>query len=266
MSSTNATAARIFSKLCQTRHTARRFRSPSPPIPDPVLRCILDSTLRTPTSFNLQPYSIVLVRDDLRKKGLARHAMLGGANIGRCADASLLAVFCSDQHPTKRVDRIVELERETAKKRSGDDRAAPPQYLDHLPLTSSYLTGESGVLAYHFKDFVHNMLSPLQATPAPHKASTWSAKNATMAAMSFTYAATSHNLGSVLMEGYDVMRLREYLRIPDRYEIPIVIALGHEDETDNSDVKSGRLGIDEMVFDKSWGKGLVLENTGGEKE
>ena len=39
---------------------------------------------------------------------------------------------------------------------------------------------------------------------------------------------TSHNLRTCMMEGYDARRVKEILRIPDRYGVPLMVATGYE--------------------------------------
>eukprot|EP00952_Eustigmatos_sp_NYUAD-ZCMA_P002486 10924-Eustigmatos_ZCMA.PRE.1 len=56
---------------------------------------------------------------------------------------------------------------------------------------------------------------------------TWAVKNTMMAAMTLMLAATAHGVNSLPMEGIDETRVRKALKIPRRYRIPVVVALGY---------------------------------------
>ena len=77
-----------------------------------------------------------------------------------------------------------------------------------------------------------------------------------MVAQSYVLAATSHNLHTSIMEGFDARRCKEIVRIPDRYAIPMIVATGFEygngDEASDEAV-TPRLALDEVVFSDSFG-------------
>lgn len=93
-----------FHSLTSSRTSTPTFH-PSPQIPPPTLKRILTSTQRTPTSFNLQPYAVILVSEDDQKLELAK-TMLGG-NYLRVRDSCLTAIFLADLQPSKRLPRLL---------------------------------------------------------------------------------------------------------------------------------------------------------------
>lgn len=80
-------------------------------------------------------------------------------------------------------------------------------------------------------------------------------------AQTFVLAATSHGLGTCLMEGYDSRRVQEVLRIPDRYNVPLMCCVGYEfEESDhNKKNRAPRLELNEVFFSDAFGQELDLE-------
>jgi nitroreductase len=199
---------------------------------------------RTASSFNLQPTQIIMVTSQAAKDKVTE-AMLGPGNQFRTQQCSALAVFLSDLEAGKRIQRIHQLETDWGKR--------PPAYMAMMPLTTSYLLGE-GHAATLLKQLAGSFLSEIQPMPQQEPIQSWCYKNTALAAQSYVLAAESHDLGTSMMEGMDTRRLKEVLRIPDRYAIPIVIATGYdyENETDESTL-TPRLPLEELVFQDSFG-------------
>jgi len=103
-------------------------------------------------------------------------------------------------------------------------------------------------------DFVSDWL-PDRPMPVVEPIQVWSYKNAALAVQSYVLAATSHGLGTCVMEGYDARRAKEVLQIPDRYGIPMMVATGYEHETEKDPEApvTPRLPVNEVVFEDSFG-------------
>ena len=87
--STSSTAV-VFDNICRRRRSVLKFDS-SKPVPESTLLSILRTTQSSPSSFNLQPYKIIVVQSD-DSKSLLASAMLG-SNGDRIKDAPCTAVF-----------------------------------------------------------------------------------------------------------------------------------------------------------------------------
>lgn len=191
----------------------------------------------SPSGFNLQPTHILLLRDAHLKSILSEHAMLGMGNKYRTLDASGIAVFCTDLLPGKRIDRIYQLEADSGVRDDG--------YMAVMKVASSFLTGEGSAssdsgsssssggssqsrISTFLKRTVAHALSPLQPMPTMEDVECWSYKNAGIASSIYTLAATAHGLSTCMMEGYDARRVKEILRVPDRYGIPLMVATGYD--------------------------------------
>ena len=198
---------------------------------------------RSPSSFNLQPSQILLVQDQSLKETLAEEAMLGPGNQFRTRDASALAFFLTDLEPTKRIDRIFQLERSVRNS----------NYLSSLPLVPSFLIGE-GHAATLLKTISTHFLANVQAMPVVEPVQAWGYKNTALLAQTFVYAAASHDLATCMMEGYDGRKVQEILRIPDRYAVPLLVAVGYEYEDPQNFEATPRLPLEEVVFQDTFGQ------------
>ena len=122
------------------------------------------------------------------KEQLSEQAMLGLGNQFRTRDASTLAVFLSDLEAGKRIERIMQLERESGTRH--------PNYLGQMPLASSFLLGQ-GHAATLIKNVATDLMSELQPMPVVEPVHAWSHKNTGIALQSYVLAATSHDLATV---------------------------------------------------------------------
>jgi nitroreductase len=168
--------------------------------------------------------------------------MLGPGNQYRTRDASALVFFLTDLEATKRVNRVYELEKPHRN----------PNYLGSLPMVPSFLIGE-GHAATWIKQASTNFLSNVQAMPVIEPVQAWGYKNTALVAQSFVLAATSHDLATCMMEGYDGRKVQEILRVPDRYAVPLAVAVGYEYEDAETFEETPRLPLEEVVFEETFG-------------
>ncbi len=168
--------------------------------------------------------------------------MLGPGNQYRTRDASALAFFLTDLEPTKRIERIYQLEATVRN----------PNYLSSLPLVPSFLIGE-GHAATLLKNVSTNLLANVQAMPVVEPVQAWGYKNTALLAQTLVYAAASHDLATCLMEGYDGRKVQDILRIPDRYAVPLLVAVGYEYEDPKDFESTPRLPLEEVVFQNTFG-------------
>ncbi len=185
--------------------------------------------------------------------------MLGPGNIYRTIDSSAMAIFLSDLQPHKRLERIIQLEK--------DSNVRTNQYMASFPIASTFLMGE-GKVATLMKQVATDMMSPVQPMPSIDSVKSWSYKNTSLVAQTFVLAATSHGLDTCFMEGYDDRRVKEVLRIPDRYGVPLMCCVGYEyrgDEDEKNSIRdekrTPRLNRNEVFFGDTFGNELILNET-----
>lgn len=174
--------------------------------------------------------------------------MLGPGNQYRIRDASVIAIFLADLELKDRIARIEQLERDAAMRDAN--------YYNVMPVASTFLTGE-GHAATLLKQLATTVLSTQQPMPTIEPVQAWSYKNASLVAQTYVLAATSHQLATCMMEGFDARRMKQILRIPDRYDVPMVVATGYE--YDEEFKETPRLGLEEVVFGESFGKPMNFD-------
>lgn len=123
--------------------------------------------------------------------------------------------------------------------------------INNLPLYLRLFCSE-GAVADNVRSLISTVMSPLRPVPSPVPAIAWSYKQTTFAAATLLHAAAAHGLSTCPMEGFDDVRVRMALNIPDRYSIPVVIALGYSQDT--STKKTARLNPTEVFFDGKFGQ------------
>nr|CCA22394.1 nitroreductase family putative [Albugo laibachii Nc14] len=206
-------------------------------VSDSVLADILRLTQRAPTSFNLQPYACVLVREKDDRDRLSS-AMLA-SNADKVKSAPVIAVFAADLEPSKRVPLIQESMANTES----------PAYIAQLAHYVKLFAHEGQTM----QKILASVISPLKAYPTPVPTIAWSYKQTAFAAATFLYAAQVHNLATCGMEGYDEVRVRNLLNIPDRYSVPVIVCLGYPKLKESKAECSSRLSPTEVFFDGKFG-------------
>ena len=99
----------IVTRLQKSHVTIRKFSDR--PVPDTLLRDILNTARRAPTSSNRQTYSIVVVRDLEKRKKLAvlagnqQHIVQCQAFVAFCADISRVKLAC-EMHGVEMVNSL----------------------------------------------------------------------------------------------------------------------------------------------------------------
>jgi nitroreductase len=82
----------------------------------------------------------------------------------------------------------------------------------------------------------------------------WAVKQTAFAAATFLYAAQVHGLATCPMEGMDQASVKKVLDIPDRYSIPVVVALGYANPAAKPAKPSVRFPPAEVFFDGKYGQ------------
>lgn len=166
----------------------------------------------------MTPYKIIIVDAQPVKEALAAQAVLGN-NKQRIRDASFTAVFAADLQPSARLEEAVRMERDAGK---------PVAYLQSMRTAVSLLTaGCEGPLGHEVKRRAVSLAAWATSLPTINTAEGWAFKNTALAIQTFILSATANGLATSPMEGFDDPTLRRILRIPDRYAIPAIVAVGY---------------------------------------
>ena len=199
---------------------------------------------RSPSGFNLQPYTVIVVRSDDAKAALADACL--GPNAWRVRDAALTFVFAADLESLRRVDAVVAMEREAG---------TPEGYLAGLPMqAAAFASGPLPRLASLARSTVIRAASALTPMPTPQSPTAWAYKQTALAANTLLLGATAHGLATCAMEGFDSDRVGRALDIPCRYEVPIIVSVGHPHPEDPAAGRSSpRFALHDMVRQDSFG-------------
>ena len=84
-----------------------------------------------------------------------------------------------------------------------------------------------------------------RSIPTVNSPEGWSFKQTMVAATTYMYAATAFGIATAPMEGIDTRKYKSVLNIPDRFEIPVVIATGYPGASDRK--VTPRLPVENLV-------------------
>ena len=220
-----------FEALVCARRSVRQFLpAATAPVPAPVLQRLLSLVSRSPSSFNAQPWLCVVVRSEPQRGALAG-AMLG-RNQAVVKTAPLSLVFAADTEPTSRLPRLLELERDHALASDAESQSAGdsgPQAAQGAMANGVTLFGGGATM---LKQAVTHTLSPLQPMPSISSPEAWAFKQTMPAVQTFLLGAVAAGLSACPMEGFDGRRVRDVLRLPGRFSVPVVVAAGYAADTD----------------------------------
>lgn len=232
--------AQVFSRIVHARNAARAFSDK--PVPRDILNKLVELTVRAPTSFNVQPWCMVLVTDRDTRMAVADGALSN--NAGRVQAAPVVAVFAADTQAYKRLEDLQTLEAAAGK---------PPKYVEGLPVMAGAFTGTNVGPVDAARRAGSKLLSAVTTAPTLLESTAWGIKQTMCAATTFMYAAAAHGLSTAPMEGIDSRRIRNALNIPARYEVPVLVCLGYSEE---GCARSPRFNAGDMVreniFDTHW--------------
>lgn len=190
------------------------FFEPGRSIPEAALTELLALANLTPSSFDLQPWRVVVVRDPERKKVLRRCAM----NQQKAEEASAVFIIIADPGGVEEnMDRVLESWQELGYMKP-EMRAAYSGMMKGL---------------YGERDSLSRKL--------------FAAKNAGLFAMSLMIAARGMGLETHPMDGFDEGCIKKEFNIPEDKIIPMLVAIGTLKEGVRLPPRAFRRELDEFV-------------------
>lgn len=204
-----------FSDVIEERRAVNFFDS-SRDIPEELLRRVVEMAARTPSGFNLQPWSLIVLRTPDDKLRLQKRAM----NQQKISDAPVTLIVLADRSGWKDDNPFVE-KTFLEMIRAGSATEEKRQWF------SKARTGLYG------------------KTPETELA--FACKNTGFFAMSLMLAAKSVGLDTHPMDGFNHDGVREEFNIPDQYWVPLLIAVGYFDTSKELAPPKWRKTYDEIV-------------------
>jgi len=184
-----------FNEISEKRR-AINFFDPDKDLSEELLGQMIETAAKAPSSFNLQPWSLIVLRDKAAKEKLLPLAW----NQPKVVEAPVVLIVLADKSGWQEGHPVVERnwqEMLTA----GSMQAAQRDW------------------------FLGAAKSLYNWSPEANLA--FAAKNTGFFAMSLMYAATGLGLASHPMDGFDHEGVRKAFNIPDNYWVPLLLAVGY---------------------------------------
>jgi len=184
-----------FQELMEGRR-AINFFDPDRDVADELVRQMVSLAAKSPSGFNLQPWSLMILRDPDEKTRLKECAW----NQEKITDAPVTMIVLGDLE--------------------GWTFANP-----HAEKTFQKAV-ESGEMAASQRDWFANAAATIYGASEARKVA-FACKNAGFFAMSLMLAAKSLGLETHPMDGFDLEAVHREFHIPDNYWIPLLLAVGY---------------------------------------
>ncbi len=195
------------------------FFEPNKEIPEDLLKSLLEVANLAPSSFNLQPWKVVIVKDPERKKILRNCAF----NQPKVEDASVILIIVADP-------------------------VALEENLERV-----FDSWESlGYMKPEMRDVYKNMVYQLQGEPTSIKRKFFAIKNAALFAMNLMIAARGFGLETHPMDGFEEECIKKEFNIPNDKIIPMIVAVGYLKDGIELLPRAFRRSIDEFVKNETY--------------
>jgi nitroreductase len=221
----DVTQDRILEEIVMDRYACKYFQrydgnesaetaSASDPNVVEIALKSLELAQQAPSSFNTQPYKIVLVHTPEQKQALSKYCL--GPNQQRVLDSDCTAVFLADRKVTRSFSQFKQL----IQQQNAHRPLTHKQLYTLLFYTTIFSSGYplprflSATFSFLFRTamgFLNVFSTFLLHYPLPSLASaeTWASKQTGMVGMVYMLACTSHGLATLPMEGINARGIRE---------------------------------------------------------
>ena len=220
-------AEKLLSQAVRERRATPHFQPE--PIPEADLKKIVEAGLEAPSGQNVQPWRFVVVRSPEQRERLKLAAM----NQAKVGEAPVVIVACGDPDAWKNeADEVF---------RMGNERG--------IGLPADNEKRKQGMESYFGA-------APGEAGGNAPDWSLWLNRHVMIAFTTMMWMAEALGYDTAPMEGFYEGKVRETLGIPDRVRVIALLAIGHLKGADKA--YAGRVPLERLAFDDSWGKGLKL--------
>jgi nitroreductase len=200
-----------------TKRRAVNFFDRQKSVPDHLITEMIEMAARAPSSFNLQPWSLIILKTPEEKMRLRKLAW----DQPKVSEAPVIFIVLADRDGWKKGHPFVERNfREMVKAGSMKD-----EQHDWFINACQGLYGESA-----------------------EKQQAFACKNTGFFAMALMFAAKHLGLDTHPMDGFDHDAVRKEFQIPESYWIPLLMAVGYFDGTKTLLLPKWRKTYDEIVL------------------
>ena len=211
-----------FQKVISSRRSVRVFTDD--PIPEEIMRVCLRNALLAPNSSNLQPWGFYWIRDEKKKKELAKICM--GQSAATTAQELVVCVAKMDQWKKIQKQMIAEFD-----KKGGVPKGAYTYYQKIVPL--AYNQGPLGVFGLVKKVlfFFQGLSKVTPREPTSYSdMRVWAHKTTALGCENLMLSLRAYGYDSCPMEGHDSKRVRKLLGLGHKNEICMIVSAGKRAE------------------------------------
>ncbi|HTY22599.1 MAG TPA: nitroreductase family protein [Desulfomonilaceae bacterium] len=205
-----------FRQLMETRRSVNYF-DPNKTVSDEELRKMVELATLIPSSFNLQPWNLIVVRSPADKARLRKRAW----DQFKVTQAPVVLIVLADKDGYKEGHPTVEQVWDSFMKNG----YMKPEQRDYFLNGSKQLYGENEMRSLAF-----------------------AAKNAAFFGLALMLAAKELGIDTHPMDGFDHDGVVEEFSIPKNFFVPMLIAVGHFDENKQLLPRNWRKPYDEIVI------------------
>jgi len=198
------------------KRRAVNFFDTNKPVSDDLIKEVVELAAKAPSSFNLQPWSLIILKDQEDKMRLRKLAW----DQPKVSEAPVVLIVLANRDAWKEGHKFVERN-----------------------FNEMVKAGSMGEDQHDW--FINACLSLYGETLEKQQA--FACKNTGFFAVSMMYAAKHLGLDSHPMDGFDLEGVRREFNIPDNYWIPLLLAVGYFDETKALHPPKWRKTFDEIV-------------------
>jgi nitroreductase len=184
-----------FKQVIEQRRSINFF-DPDRDVPDNLLQAMVELAAKAPSGFNLQPWSLIVLRDMESKKKLQEQAW----KQPKVSEAPVTLIVLADMDGWKFENPFVEKNFQEMVK-AGDMSEDQKEWFANAT-TGLYGASEARTVAF-------------------------AVKNTSLFAMSLMLAAKSLGLETHPMDGFDIDGVRNAFDVPDNYWISMLLAVGY---------------------------------------
>jgi nitroreductase len=205
-----------FKNVVEKRRAVNYF-DPEKPVSDELIQELVEMASKVPSSFNLQPWSILILKDNDEKMRLRKLAW----DQPKVSEAPVVFIVLSDRDGWREGHPYVE--------RNFSEMV------------------KAGSMTKDQHDWFINACKGLYGE-TEEKQQAFACKNTGFFAMALMFAAKHLGLDSHPMDGFDHDGVRKEFNIPENYWIPLLLAVGYFDEKKQLHPPKWRKTFEEIVL------------------
>ena len=195
---------------------AVNFFDPEKPVSDELIKEMVEMAAKVPSSFNLQPWSLMIIKYPEEKKRLRKLAW----DQPKVSEAPVVLIVLAD--------------------RAGWEKGHPFVEKNFKEMVAS------GSMSEKQYDWFLNACKGLYGE-TQERQQAFACKNTGFFAMALMFAAKNLGLDTHPMDGFDHEGVRKEFNIPENYWVPLLMAVGYFDEKKSLQSPKWRKTFEEIV-------------------